>query len=102
MEMAMADRRRFELRRRSDELVYTFVRGPDRFGRRAYQRQDQDLWITHRGELGWVMWDEESDAVTGRPWDVGPRDQGDEPPEGDWVSKKGAKSYVYELVYIDG
>jgi hypothetical protein len=30
------------------------------------------------------------------------RDQGSEPPEGEWLSKKGNKSYVYELVRIAG
>jgi hypothetical protein len=36
----------------------------------------------------------------GRPWHVPPQDQSPEfPPEGDWVSKKGSKSYVYSLVH---
>lgn len=33
---------------------------------------------------------------------VPPQEQGEYPPEGTWVSRKGPKSYVYELVYIDG
>ena len=40
-----------------------------------------------------------SDAILGRPWDVLPSEQGDAPPEGIWVSRKGPKSYVYDLVY---
>lgn len=41
------------------------------------------------------------DDIYGRPWDVLPVDQGDVPPEGVWVSRKGAKAYVYDLVYLD-
>ena len=36
----------------------------------------------------------------GRPWEVPPKMQADFPPEGDWVSRKGPKSYVYSLVYV--
>ncbi|WP_244549783.1 hypothetical protein [Bradyrhizobium erythrophlei] len=47
----MADpqnRERFELRRQSDALVYSFVRKTRPDGTAGYQRQDQDLWIEHR------------------------------------------------------
>lgn len=50
----------------------------------------------------WAGWlgDEESQTVMGRPWNVLPEDQpADCPPQGDWVSRKGAKSYVYDLVH---
>ncbi|WP_166298931.1 hypothetical protein [Bradyrhizobium sp. 2S1] len=99
----MADaqnRERFELRRQSDDLVYVFVRKTRPDGTVGYQRQDQDLWIEHRPDWGWVTWDPESQSCTGRPWNVLPADQVDHPPEGDWVSRKGAKSYVYRLVYV--
>ncbi len=92
---------RFELRRQSDDLVYVFVRKTRPDGTTGYQGQDQDLWIEHRPGWGWVAWDPESQSCTGRPWDVLPADQGDHPPDGDWVSRKGAKSYVYRLVYVD-
>jgi hypothetical protein len=40
--------------------------------------------------------------LTGRPWDVLPKDQSpDHPPQGIWVSRKNEKSYVYDLVYTD-
>ena len=94
------DRSKFELRRQSDQLVYTF----DRFVRAdhttAYKRQDGDYWIVRRSEWGWVAWDEASQSCMGRPWNVLPVDQDDYPPEGDWVSRKGAKSYVYSLLYV--
>src|SRR5579872_1748247 len=91
---------RFELRRQSDDLVYSFVRKARPDGTVGYQRQDQDLWIEHRPGWGWVAWDPASQSCSGRPWNVPPAAQGDHPPEGDWVSGKGAKSYVYSLVYV--
>ena len=92
----------FELHRLSDDLIYQFDRKQVGHGEVAYQRRDQDLWITFKGELGWVAWDEVSQTVAGRPWHVQPKNQiPDHPPEGEWVSKKGAKSYVYELKYLD-
>ncbi|WP_407148603.1 hypothetical protein [Bradyrhizobium sp. ORS 86] len=94
------NRDRFELRRQSDGLVYTFVRQTRTDGTVGYQRQDQDLWIERRRDWGWVAWDTASQSCTGRPWNVLPADQGDHPPEGDWVSRKETKSYVYNLVYV--
>jgi hypothetical protein len=90
----------FELRRQSDDLVYSFVRKTRPDGTVGYQRQDQDYWIEHRPGWGWVAWDVASQSCAGRPWNVPPADQGDHPPEGDWVSRKGPKSYVYSLVYV--
>jgi hypothetical protein len=92
---------KFELRRQSDNLVYTFKREQYHDGNAAYKRQDQDLWIVHRPEWGWVAWDEASNTCMGRPWNVLPHHQTDAPPEGDWVSRKGVKSYVYTLVYME-
>ena len=92
---------RFELRRQSDALVYRFAREISADGAAAYRRQDLDVWIRRHPSLGWVAWDDEADVCTGRPWEVMPQDQGEHPPEGDWVSRKGAKSYVYSLVYVD-
>ena len=99
----MADpqnRERFALRRQSDALVCSFARNTRPDGTVGYQRQDQDLWIERRPGWGWVAWDPAGQSCTGRPWNVLPAAQGDHPPEGDWVSRKGAKSYVYSLVYV--
>lgn len=91
---------RFELRRLCDDLVYIFTREQRPDGLIGFKRSDQDLWIVYKPRFGWVAWDEESGAVMGRPWDMLPEDQpASAPPEGDWVSKKGAKSYVYNLVH---
>ena len=90
----------FELRRQSDELVYLFTRRERADGLTGFQRADRDLWITFRANLGWVAWDDESQTVMGRPWHMLPDAQSPLfPPEGEWVSKKGPKSYVYELVH---
>lgn len=89
----------FELHRLSDELVYQFDRKRMPNGQLGYQRRDMDLWITFHETLGWVAYDEETKSVMGRPWNVLPDHQEDYPPEGEWVSKKGTKSYVYELKY---
>lgn len=67
-----------------------------------YRRRDKDLWIVLKPDLGWVAYDEERCELMGRPWNVTPNEQtADHPPAGEWVSKKGAKSYVYDLVYCD-
>lgn len=92
---------KLELRRQSDKLVYTFKREQFDDGNAAYRRQDQDIWIVRRPEWGWVVWDQASNTCTGRPWNALPHQQADYPPEGDWVSRKGSKSYVYTLVYVE-
>ena len=92
--------KKFELRRQSDELIYTFIWTIREDNTAGYRRQDGDYWITKKSEWGWVAWDEASQSCTGRPWNVLPQDQGDHPPEGLWVSQKGSKSYVYNLVYV--
>lgn len=98
----MKDHEYFELHRMSDDLIYQFDLKERPDGKMGYQRRDQDLWITYHDHLGWVVYDEQTKSVMGRPWNVLPQDQNPEyPPEGEWVSKKGVKSYVYELKYQD-
>ncbi len=90
----------FLLKRLSDDLVYEFDRKNVSDNKYAYKRRDQDLWITYKNDLGWVAYDEDTKSVMGRPWDVQKEDQNNEhPPEGIWVSRKGKKSYVYDLKY---
>lgn len=92
---------RFELKRLSDGLTYRFRREMRTDGSIGYKREDQDLWILRWPSLGWVAIDESNGDITGRPWTVLPQEQGNAPPEGEWVSKKGTKSYVYQLQYVD-
>ncbi len=92
----------FELRRQSDDLVYRFERAARPDGLPGYLRQDEPHWIVWKQPIGWVAWDDPTQSVMGRPWDVSPADQSPEgPPEGIWLSRKGPKSYVYALVHCD-
>ena len=96
---APQNRERFELRRQSDDLVYSFVRKVRPDGTVGYQRQDQGSLDRAPAGAGWPG-DPAGQSCSGRPWNVLPAAQGDHPPEGDWVSRKGTKSYVYSLVYV--
>lgn len=89
----------FELRRKSDDLVYQFQRKLSAEGRVGYRRADRDLWIVQSSEWGWISTDPETGAITGRSWETHPSQQSDHPPAGVWVSRKDDKSYVYDLVY---
>lgn len=90
----------FELRRLSDDLVYSFVRATDPSGQTGYRREDRpDLWIVRTPDWGWIARDPQTGAIAGRSWETPPSSQGDHPPPGIWVSRKGEKSYVYDLIY---
>lgn len=88
------------MRRLSDGAIYTFVRVKDENGMRRYRRQDKNISMLRHPDFGWVVWDEETDCLMGRPWAVTLAQQGDEPPEGDWVSRKGENSFVYRLTFV--
>ena len=93
--------RSFELRRKTDELVYVFHRVEDGREPSRFVRSDRaDLFIQYDQVLGWVALDPETNEVAGKSWDDDLRHNPDQPAEGDWVSKKGAKSYVYELRHL--
>ncbi len=87
----------FELHRRADGLVYRFA--SDKVG--VYRRADRPaLTIQWDPGFGWIALDPETADVAGMVWGVPPYAQGRCPPEGPWVSCKGAKSYVYDLVHV--
>ena len=91
---------RFEFRRHVDGLTYVFERAEAGDGQIRYKRSDIGLWVVRHERLGWIVWDEETATVLGRPWDSLPSEQSEtHPPEGEWVSTTGSKSYVYSLVY---
>ena len=92
--------RHFQLHRLSDGSVYDFDRAAKEDGSVGYKRRDENLWIVLKPGLGWVAIDDATGVITGRPWDTPPEAQSDRPPEGDWVSRKDAKSYVYELKHL--
>lgn len=92
-------RETIEMRRLSDGHVYRFV-AQSEAGETRYKRVDKDIWIRRDAAFGWIVWDAENSALMGRPWDVALRDQGDAPPECEWVSKRGANSFVYRLAFV--
>jgi hypothetical protein len=89
-----------EMRRLSDGAVYRFHTEPSDDASPRYRRADKDIWILRDAKFGWIVWDAQEKALMGRPWDVAISDQGEAPPECDWVSRKGANSFVYRLVFV--
>ena len=90
-------RNRFELRRQIDDLIYTFDRIEGAVG---YKRSDGDDWIVYHERLGGIAERQDSEEVFARPWNTPASEQENHPPEEIWVSRKGPKSYVYDLVYV--
>ncbi len=90
---------RFEFRRRLDGLVYRFEPCAPREDRPAWKRTNLDIWLCWLAGKGWCTVDA-AGAVNGRPWAIEVADQDDQPPEGEWLSKKADKSYVYDLVRL--
>jgi hypothetical protein len=90
-----------EMRRVSDGAVYRFLPAPaGEDGLPRYKRADKDIFIERDPHFGWIVRDDADGALMGRPWDVALKDQGDMPPACDWVSRKGANSFVYRLVFV--
>ncbi len=81
--------------RRADGLTYEFVRDGDAYGYPSYRRVDLDLWCRRLPGFGWAVCGS-SGEVFSRPFDDA--GDGDLPPEGIWVSRKGDRAYVYEMV----
>lgn len=90
----------FVLKRQSDGLLYHFERTPGPDGQIGFKRRDGDHWIIWHEELRWIAGAWDSDEVYGRPWDQLARQSKAAPPEGIWVSRKGPKSYVYDLIHL--
>lgn len=85
-----------EFRRRGDAFTYRFEPAAPREGRPAWKRVDLDLWLAWVSPRGWCVVDA-AGVCNSRPWGLEPADQRGDPPEGEWISKKGDKSYVYDL-----
>jgi hypothetical protein len=86
----------FEFRRRLPaDVVYKYEPEPTE---NVWKRTDLDLWIKFVPKIGWACINENNEVLS-IPWLIPPDEQGNRPPEGKWVSCKGDKSYVYDLVY---
>jgi hypothetical protein len=93
--------RGIEMRRYSDGAVYRFLPAPaGEDGLARYKRADKEIWMLRDPDFGWIVRDATDGSLMSRPWDVPMKDQGDAPPECDWVSRKGANSFVYRLVLV--
>jgi len=88
-----------ELHRCIDDLVYRYEPSGRRDGKPCWQRIDLNLTLHWSDRSGWIVSDAEG-AILGRPWDVERHEQGPLPPDGIWVSRKGAKSYVYDHRHV--
>ena len=89
----------FEMRRRSDGLVYVFERRTGTGRAAVYERSDGAVRVTFDRRFGWSIRSETGELL-GRVWDTLPEDQGDQPTLGLWVSCKGDKAYAYDLVDV--
>lgn len=89
----------FEFRRRLDGVTYRFTPAPSESGRPAWRRTASPLSLAWTPERGWTVSDEHG-VVLSAPWDVDRMAQGPLPPETVWVSRKGDKAYVYDLVRV--
>ncbi|MEU0498107.1 hypothetical protein [Mycobacterium sp. NPDC006124] len=82
--------------RRCDGLTHEFRRvRATTDGELVYRRVDMELFCRRLPEFGWCVVDSEG-TVSSRPFDAA--GVGALPPAGAWVSRKGDRSYVYDLV----
>lgn len=91
----------FTLRSLTEGRIYTFSlwNGPP-FKSPIFARTDNcNIKVVFDDDFGWIVRNLNNPSeLLGRPWDT-PFAQQDSryPPEGIWVSRKGPKSYVYEM-----
>ncbi|MFT3965320.1 MAG: hypothetical protein QM690_05510 [Sphingobium sp.] len=88
-----------EFHRHAGDLTYRFERTGERNGRTSWRRTDLDLDLYWSDGSGWTVRDA-AGTLLSRPWDIEKEAQGPLPPTGVWVSRKGPKSYVYDLLQV--
>lgn len=89
-----------EFRRQSDATSYRFVPSAPVANRPAWQRTDGVVRLLYPDDHGWVTVNEQME-INGIPWAVPPSQQGALPPTGPWISRKGDKSCVYEILFVE-
>jgi hypothetical protein len=78
-----------------DHLTYDFtLEAAPVHGHPSYRRVDLGVWCRWIPGFGWSVVGADG-TVTSRPFDD--PGLGELPPTGTWVSRKGDRSYVYEL-----
>ncbi|WBQ19071.1 hypothetical protein [Sphingobium yanoikuyae] len=88
-----------EFQRDIDGLIYSFNRDGERNGKPKWRRVDLNLELHWSDNWGWILTDEDGNLLS-VSWERGKDQQGNTPPDGVWVSRKGSKSYVYGLRYV--
>ena len=88
-----------QMRRLSDEFVYHFYPTHEVDGYIQYRRLDKNIIIKRHMDYGWVVWDDDDNMLLARPWHIDISTQSTQPPQCEWVSKKGNNSFVYMLTY---
>jgi hypothetical protein len=88
-----------EFRRRVGLLTYRYYPCKSENHFPSWKREDAEVWLVRHEALGWVGVSVEGEVLC-IPWAVPPGTQGQAPPSGVWVSRKAAKSYVYDLLYV--
>lgn len=84
--------------RRGDGLSYDFVPEKDiQFDYPSYRRTDFDVYCRRLPDFGWCVVDPDG-RVLSRPIDDA--GFGELPPQGAWLSGKGERAYVYDLVEV--
>ena len=89
-----------EFKRRIDGITYCFHPCEPMDGQFAWKREDMNLWIIKMDRFGWVCVDDKK-VIYGIHWGIACSNKDKLPPVGEWVSKKGGKSYVYDVTYIN-
>jgi len=89
----------FEFRRRNDTTVYRYHPCESMNGFPAWKRENIELYVTKLDGFGWVCVDK-TNTIHAIAWGISVNQISALPTAGEWVSKKGDKSYVYDVVYI--
>ncbi|KAJ3094959.1 hypothetical protein HK100_005968 [Physocladia obscura] len=88
-------------RRLIDNQTELFIFNEKSAGYKMAKRDTNILIVKHK-DFGWIGTNAITAEITSRPWNVPEAEQSSLfPPEGEWVSKNGHKSYVYEVVHLN-
>jgi len=95
----LSEKPSLEFRRRNESSTYRYHPCDPINGFPAWKRENADLHVIQLEGFGWVCVDNQN-QIHAIPWGVPTTLMNERPPAGEWVSKKGDISYVYDLVYL--